>query len=53
VLFRGAGTSPEPADDFARDSGAGARENFLYASGTKDDGIVLEDRDKACLTSRG
>lgn len=41
------------ADDFERDSGACARENFLYASGTKEYGIVLEDRYKACLKSRG
>lgn len=39
--------------DFARDSGECARENALYASGTKEFGIVLEDRYKACLTSRG
>ena len=39
--------------DFARDSGECARENALYMSGTKDYGIVLEDRYKACLKSRG
>ena len=41
------------ADDFARDSGECARENALYLSGTTDYGIVLEDRYKACLKSRG
>lgn len=41
------------ADDFVRDSDACARENFLYASGSKEYGIVLEERYRACLTSRG
>lgn len=41
------------ADDFVRDSDACARENFLYASGTKEYGIVLEERYRACLKSRG
>lgn len=45
-----AGAGPE---DFVRASDACARENFLYASGTKEYGIVLEDRYKACLKSRG
>jgi len=45
-----AGSGPE---DFIRDSDACARENFLYASGTKEYGIVLEDRYRACLKSRG
>ena len=40
-------------NDFARDSSECARENALYMSGTKDYGIVLEDRYKACLRSRG
>ncbi len=40
-------------DDFVRDSDSCARENFLYASGTKEYGIVLEDRYRACLKSRG
>ena len=41
------------ADGFARDSGECARENALYMGGTKDYGIVLEDRYKACLKGRG
>jgi len=41
------------ADDFGRDSAECARANALYRSGTKDFGIVLEDRYKACLTERG
>jgi hypothetical protein len=41
------------ADDFMRDSDACARENFLYARGSKEYGIVLEDRYRACLKSRG
>jgi hypothetical protein len=45
-----AGSGPE---DFMRDSDACARENFLYASGTKEYGIVLEERYRACLKSRG
>lgn len=40
-------------DDFARDSSGCARENALYISGTREYGIVLEDRYKACLKSRG
>jgi hypothetical protein len=41
------------AEEFARDSGACARENALYMSGPKDYGIVMEDRYRACLRSRG
>jgi len=41
------------AEDFVRDSDACAHENFLYASGTKEYGIVLEERYKACLAARG
>ena len=41
------------ADDFAQDSRECAHENFLFMGGRKDVGIVLEDRYKACLTSRG
>jgi hypothetical protein len=40
-------------DEFARDSSKCARENALYQSGTRTYGIVLEDRYKACLKSRG
>jgi hypothetical protein len=41
------------ADDFVRDSDACAHENFLYASGTKEYGIVLEERYRACLVAHG
>jgi len=41
------------AEDFVRDSDACAHENFLYASGTKEYGIVLEERYRACLVARG
>ncbi len=41
-------------NDFARDSSECARENALYMSGTKDYGIVLEDRYKrACEGAAG
>lgn len=40
-------------DEFARDSGECARENALYQGETKTYGIVLEDRYRACLKSRG
>jgi hypothetical protein len=45
-----AGTSPE---DFARDSGACARENALYRDAAKEFGTVLQDQYKDCLRSRG
>ena len=41
------------SEDFVRDSDACAHENFLYASGTKEYGIVLEERYRACLVARG
>jgi len=41
------------AEDFVGDSDACARENVLYTMGTKEYGIVLEDRYRACLARRG
>ena len=44
------GASPE---DFARDSGACARENALYRDAGKEFGTVLQDQYKDCLRRRG